>query len=246
LDHLIRLKEERRGDGEAQFLRGLEVDDQLKLYGLLHRQVGGLGAFENFVRISGNSASLVDAVRPIRDKATNLHKLAALIHRREAALGREFYELSAVIQREEGRHRDQRLSALTRHGSKGTRQCLRLSHLHGLEPDGQFVGRGLGLLHVARRGLGVSARSLEECDPGDAWHRFLYLFLRHHMVHRLLSTSHLQHMICPRESRTPAVSCGQNAGVLAVTSTTVILRRLILGHRLAGRSSRSRRTAFML
>ena len=29
-DYLIGLKEERRGDGQAQFLRGLQVDDQLE------------------------------------------------------------------------------------------------------------------------------------------------------------------------------------------------------------------------
>src|SRR5213083_2565780 len=42
LDHLIRLEEERRRDGQAKGLRGLEVDRQLKLAGPLHRQVGGL------------------------------------------------------------------------------------------------------------------------------------------------------------------------------------------------------------
>src|SRR4030095_10317143 len=86
LDHLIRLEKKRRGDGQAERLGGLEVDDQLELRGLLDRQVRRLGTLENFVRIGGSSAPLVNPVRPIGEKATNLHKLAALIHRRAAGL----------------------------------------------------------------------------------------------------------------------------------------------------------------
>src|SRR2546422_3281248 len=37
LDHLVRLEEDGRGDGEPQGFRGLEIDDQLELRGLLHR-----------------------------------------------------------------------------------------------------------------------------------------------------------------------------------------------------------------
>jgi hypothetical protein len=46
-DHLGRLEEERRGDGEAQFFGGLEVEDQLELGGLLHGQVSGLGTLQD-------------------------------------------------------------------------------------------------------------------------------------------------------------------------------------------------------
>src|SRR5262249_30239999 len=41
LDHLIRLDEERRGDGEAERLGGLEIDDQQKFGRRLYRQVRG-------------------------------------------------------------------------------------------------------------------------------------------------------------------------------------------------------------
>jgi hypothetical protein len=44
-DHLVGLEEERRGNGAAEGLGGLEVDDQLERRGLLHRQVGGQGSF---------------------------------------------------------------------------------------------------------------------------------------------------------------------------------------------------------
>jgi hypothetical protein len=35
LDHLVRLEEEHRGKREAQFLRRLEVDDEMELHDLL-------------------------------------------------------------------------------------------------------------------------------------------------------------------------------------------------------------------
>jgi hypothetical protein len=45
LDHLIRPLQERRRDRQAEGLRGLEVDDQLKLGRLLDGEVAGLRAF---------------------------------------------------------------------------------------------------------------------------------------------------------------------------------------------------------
>src|SRR5260370_1239112 len=59
IDHLIRPLQQRRRDRQAEGLRGLEVDDQLELRGLLDREVGGLGAPENLVDVaSGTSPHL--------------------------------------------------------------------------------------------------------------------------------------------------------------------------------------------
>ena len=49
LDDLIRPLQERLGDGEAEGLGGLEVEDQLEFRGLLDRECGGLGPFEDLV-----------------------------------------------------------------------------------------------------------------------------------------------------------------------------------------------------
>ena len=56
LYYLIRLRQQRRRDREAQRLGGLAVDDQLELRGLLDGQVGGLGAFEEAPVPSKNSS----------------------------------------------------------------------------------------------------------------------------------------------------------------------------------------------
>src|SRR5262249_38912179 len=49
LDHLIGQEEQGRGQRQPERLGGLEVDDQLELGGLLHRQLGGVGTFQELV-----------------------------------------------------------------------------------------------------------------------------------------------------------------------------------------------------
>jgi len=55
LDHLIRLVDYRLPNGQADLLRGLQVDDQLELHRLLHRQVSRLGAFQYFVHVESDT-----------------------------------------------------------------------------------------------------------------------------------------------------------------------------------------------
>jgi hypothetical protein len=51
LEQLGRLGEHRRRDRQPQRLGGLEVDDQVKLGGQLHRQLSRIGALEDFVDV---------------------------------------------------------------------------------------------------------------------------------------------------------------------------------------------------
>src|SRR5882724_6242440 len=50
-DDLIRTSQQRRRDRQPERLGGLEVDDQLELRGLLHREIGRFRALENLVYI---------------------------------------------------------------------------------------------------------------------------------------------------------------------------------------------------
>src|SRR5262249_14399476 len=52
-DPLARGKEEGGGDGEAQGLGGFEIDDHLKLHGLLYGETTRFDAFKNFVHVKG-------------------------------------------------------------------------------------------------------------------------------------------------------------------------------------------------
>jgi len=58
-DHLIRPLQERLGDGQAEGLGGLEVDDQLELGGLLDREVTWFGAPENFSHVMSGTPNQV-------------------------------------------------------------------------------------------------------------------------------------------------------------------------------------------
>src|SRR5215471_2110031 len=54
-DHLVGAREQRLRHGEAQRLRGLEVDDEFILGRRLHRQVGQLLASENAMDVASSS-----------------------------------------------------------------------------------------------------------------------------------------------------------------------------------------------
>src|SRR6202045_4695683 len=75
LDHLIRPLQERRRDRQAEGPGGLEVDDQLKLLGLLDREVGGLGAFEDLIDVDGGTLIHVREIWAIRHEPAGLDNL---------------------------------------------------------------------------------------------------------------------------------------------------------------------------
>src|SRR5262245_57445138 len=52
---------------EAEGLRGLEIDHQLKFVRSLHWQVGGLLSLEDAIDVAGRAPVLVDKIRPIGD-----------------------------------------------------------------------------------------------------------------------------------------------------------------------------------
>src|SRR5262249_55598742 len=58
-DHLVGAGEERRWHSNAKRLGGFHIDDQLETSWLLDRQIGGLGAFEDFVDVDGSLAKKV-------------------------------------------------------------------------------------------------------------------------------------------------------------------------------------------
>ena len=61
LNHLIRPRQYRLRDRQAERLGGLEIDHQLEFRGLLHRQVGRLGALDYPVHIRCGAQPTVPA-----------------------------------------------------------------------------------------------------------------------------------------------------------------------------------------
>ena len=54
---------------------------QLVLCRRLHRQVGGLLAFENAIYVGGRAAEIVDDVVPIGNQATDVDEVASVVDR---------------------------------------------------------------------------------------------------------------------------------------------------------------------
>src|SRR6266511_2821598 len=67
-DHLGRLEEERRRKRQPESLSGAEVEDELELYGPLHREVGRFGALQDLVYVVGGAPKQVSQSRSIRQE----------------------------------------------------------------------------------------------------------------------------------------------------------------------------------
>src|SRR5215831_1894768 len=95
LDHLVGAGEQRRGHIKAECLRGLEIDHQLDLGGLLHRQVRRLLALENAARIDTGLAVCIRETAPIAYQTAASDKLTKLEDRGNCVTNRQFGQLLA-------------------------------------------------------------------------------------------------------------------------------------------------------
>ena len=85
--------EQRRGHIEAQRLRGLEIDDQLKLGRPQHRQVARFGAFEDLAGIDAGLARRIRNAGAIAHQTAGLGELAQLVYRGNGVACRQCNEL---------------------------------------------------------------------------------------------------------------------------------------------------------
>src|SRR5512147_2328157 len=76
LDHSVRSRQNIRWDRQTNLIRRLEINDQLKLHRLLDREIGRLGALENFIDVAGGAPEQIGEASPIRNEATNFHGLS--------------------------------------------------------------------------------------------------------------------------------------------------------------------------
>ena len=56
LDHLVGAAEQRQRKGDAERLRGLQIEDELKSGRMYHRQLARLGTLEDAVNVKSRAA----------------------------------------------------------------------------------------------------------------------------------------------------------------------------------------------
>src|SRR5215469_16459007 len=81
--------------GEAERLRGIEVDDQLEFRGLLNRQIGRLLTLEDLSRVMADQAKGISEAWSIADQAAGSDEFAPRIARRNGMARCQRHELLA-------------------------------------------------------------------------------------------------------------------------------------------------------
>src|SRR5262245_7075804 len=82
-DHLVRLREYRWRNGQAERFRSLEIDNQLEFDRLLDWQFTGQLTFEDPPRVTTGEAIDIGDARSITDKPASCGKLAQIVNRRQ-------------------------------------------------------------------------------------------------------------------------------------------------------------------
>src|SRR5215813_6725055 len=89
LDDFVGAREDRWWDGEAEFFRGREIDDQFDLARLQDRQIARLLARKNSARILSRDAVLLGHRRAVADQASGGRKRPMEIDRLQGVAGCE-------------------------------------------------------------------------------------------------------------------------------------------------------------
>src|SRR5262245_13341101 len=95
-DDLVRARQERRWDGEAEGPGRLHIYHQLKLRGLLDWQLGGFGTLQDAVSIFSPPTKELCEVRAVREKAAAPRLLGILEHHRKLSSAGEVDHLPHV------------------------------------------------------------------------------------------------------------------------------------------------------
>jgi hypothetical protein len=82
-DDLIRSRQHIRRNRQSDLFGCLEVDDQLKLRRLLHRQISRLGTLQDFVHVNTRAPKLVSGVRPVEHEAAEIDILLVRVNGRQ-------------------------------------------------------------------------------------------------------------------------------------------------------------------
>src|SRR5690242_3962144 len=118
LDDLVRPREHRLWNHQAEDTGRPHVDDQLELGGLLHRQISRLRALEDTVDVDRGLAPHDRGARPVEHQAAGGHVHPVPVHGHEAALGGEAHDDRAIRRQHRVRRRHEGVRPAATHGSE--------------------------------------------------------------------------------------------------------------------------------
>src|SRR6266581_4638572 len=95
-DHLVGAGEQRRRYLQPNCSRGLEIDHEFELCGLLNGQVSRLGALQNLVDVRRGTSVLVRQIRPVGHEATGVNELLVSMNHRKSLPRSQFNDLLSM------------------------------------------------------------------------------------------------------------------------------------------------------
>src|SRR5215831_18301179 len=114
---------------QADLLRRLQIDDELKLCRLLDRQVGRLGAFQYFIYISSGPAVQIEQAHDVTQKSTVFHNFTPVIYRRQPVFYHEVCNLCSLKNEDGAPQHEDCFSAPLGCGSECSLKILGISYV---------------------------------------------------------------------------------------------------------------------
>src|SRR5215510_438210 len=150
-DDVVRLQDERRGNGQAYGLGGLAIDNQLERRRLLDRKITRLRALQDLVNVSGGTPVHVQIVRTVRHEAAGVDVLPRRIYRGHADPRHRLDEASTVRREQRGIRVQHTVDAAQSLEGGGKIVCA--AHWHRFELNAQHACSRLRSLelHCIRR-----------------------------------------------------------------------------------------------
>src|SRR5262245_23585852 len=171
---LIRPCQQRWWDRQAERPCRLEIDDQLVLGSLLHREVGRLGPLEDLVDVSGCAPERVVRIREVTHETACLHIVLRPKHSSQTVLQREFDNQGALSAKERRWHGEKAAHTSSGHHRERPIEILACSHWDRQDLKPESLGGGLGGL---QGGAGRGCR--RHCQHTDPAH--VEQHLRHYL-----------------------------------------------------------------
>src|SRR6266852_6382320 len=147
-DHLVRAHEQRLRNRQPEYLRGLQIDDEVELCRLLHGQVCRLGAPQDSVNVDCSTSFHLRSIYSIGHEATRLDEILDLIDCRDPVRGRKIDDRLSMHEHKSRRSHQYTLVVILPHTAESGSEFPRSVHDERMNLYAEGPRRGSGLLIV--------------------------------------------------------------------------------------------------